>query len=485
MKRSVRLIANIIFVILLIFIIVVINQILVPKYTIKNSKWPTTTTYNQFYEMESDSIDVLFLGASVVVNAYNPQELYNKYGIRSYNLGSEQQSLFLSYYWLEEALRFQHPKVVVVDTNFLVNIHPESPLNTTEPLVRKCIDPMRFSRVKYNAIHDLCSIDPSQNELSYYLTNIRFHSRWSDLTEQDFILNKQNDLSLKGYGPLFEYGPDSYETFFSTDENVTFEFNQLMLEYLDKIVELCRKNNISLILTSLPGLKMEDGMNNALVSYSKMRGVQYLNFYADDLYNELGLELPKESIIEHSNIWGSIKLTDYLGDILLNEYDVQPARDMQFEESKKDYELIKQEAELTHIEDAKSYVKDLVNPNWDIFFVVNRDVNILYDAEVKTLFTNLGLNSDMENYPYYGYLAAIEKGNLLYEQVNYEGSSYKGIVGSEIYKIISNGYNREGYIYINDNLVSNGKMGLNIVVYSEKEGRVVDSVTLSGESVIR
>lgn len=485
MKRSVRLIANTLFVILLIFIIVVINQILVPKYTIRNSKWPTTTTYNQFYEMEPNSIDVLFLGASVVVNAYNPQELYDKYGIRSYNLGSEQQSLFLSYYWLEEALRFQNPKVVVVDTSFLVNIHPESPLNTTEPLVRKCIDPMRFSKVKYKAVHDLCAIDSSQSELSYYLTNIRFHSRWSDLTEQDFILNQKNDISLKGFGPLYEYGPDSYTPFYSTDENVTYEFNQLMVEYLDKIIELCNKNNISLILTSLPGLKMNDGLNNAIVSYANMRGVQYLNFYDNDLYNKLGLELPRESIIEHSNIWGSIKLTDYLGDILLNEYEVQPVRDMQFENSKNDYEMIKQEAELSHIEDTKSYIKALANPNWDVLFVVNRDVNILYDTEVKTLLSDLGFNVDMEAYPYYGYVAVIEKGKLLYEQVNYEGFSYKGIVGSNIYKIISNGYNREGYIYLDDTLVSNGNMGLNIVVYNEKEGRVVDSVTLAGESVTR
>lgn len=83
-----------------------INEMLMPKYILKNSTWPTTSSYNQFYQMENDSIDVLFFGSSVAVNSFSPQEIYNEYGIRSYNLGSEQQSIFLSYFWLKEALRF-------------------------------------------------------------------------------------------------------------------------------------------------------------------------------------------------------------------------------------------------------------------------------------------------------------------------------------------------------------------------------------------
>lgn len=63
--------------------LLMINQVLAPKFILKNSIWPTTSSYRQFYKMERESIDVLFLGSSVAVNAFIPQEIYNEYGIRS------------------------------------------------------------------------------------------------------------------------------------------------------------------------------------------------------------------------------------------------------------------------------------------------------------------------------------------------------------------------------------------------------------------
>ena len=89
MHRSVlQVFKSVIFLTILIGSLGLINQILMPKYIMKNSTWPTTSSYHQFYEMEKDSVDVLFFGSSVAVNAFSPQEIYNQYGIRSYNLGS-------------------------------------------------------------------------------------------------------------------------------------------------------------------------------------------------------------------------------------------------------------------------------------------------------------------------------------------------------------------------------------------------------------
>ena len=116
---------------ILVLVLVGANGILMPKTYINNSVWPSTSKFNQFYDMDKDSVDVLFIGSSVVANAFSPQEIYDSYGIRSYNLASQQQSVFFNYYWLKEALKYQSPKVVVMDTKFLFTLHPESPVNTT------------------------------------------------------------------------------------------------------------------------------------------------------------------------------------------------------------------------------------------------------------------------------------------------------------------------------------------------------------------
>ena len=173
-----NIIRSAVFLFLLVISLYYINEMLLPKYTLKNNLWPMTSSYNQFYQMEEDSVDVLFLGSSVVVNAFSPQEIYDTYGIRSYNLASEEQSIFLSYYWLKEALRYQNPQVVVLDTRFLFPQHLEG-TNTIEPMTRKCLDPMKWSSVKAEAVNAVCEMDPVQSKLSYYLTNIRYHSRWT------------------------------------------------------------------------------------------------------------------------------------------------------------------------------------------------------------------------------------------------------------------------------------------------------------------
>ena len=172
MKHLKNIIRSGVFLAILVSSLLAINSILTPKFNFRNSIWPTTSTYKQFYEMDRDSVDVLFIGSSVVVNAFIPQEIYNEYGIRSYNLGSEQQSIFLSYYWLKEALRFQKPQAVVLDLKFMGNSHPENPINTVETLQRKCLDPMKWSSVKREAVHRLCQLDQSQSELSYYLPGV-------------------------------------------------------------------------------------------------------------------------------------------------------------------------------------------------------------------------------------------------------------------------------------------------------------------------
>ena len=247
MKHLKSIIRSAVFLSILVSSLLAINQVLVPKYFLRNNSWPTTATYKTFYDMEKDSIDVLFLGSSVVVNAFIPQEIYNEYGIRSYNLGSEQQSIYLSYYWLKEALRFQKPKAVVLDLKYMWNIHPNDVINTVEPLARKCLDPMKWSSVKFEAVHNLCQLNESQSELSFYLTNLRFHSRWSEIQEYDFNDEMVKSYSLKGFGPMTAKGPDSYTTFEQKDKSVKTEFAPLMQDYLDRITELCKENDIRLI----------------------------------------------------------------------------------------------------------------------------------------------------------------------------------------------------------------------------------------------
>ena len=102
------------FVVVFICIFGYFTRILTPDY-FYNQTWASSCTHNGFYQMKKNTVDVLFIGPSTSGAGFIPQELYNGYGIVSYNLSEGSQSTFTSYYWLKEALKFQKPKVIVLE----------------------------------------------------------------------------------------------------------------------------------------------------------------------------------------------------------------------------------------------------------------------------------------------------------------------------------------------------------------------------------
>ncbi|MDY4069516.1 MAG: hypothetical protein SOY45_06535, partial [Lachnospiraceae bacterium] len=203
MKRHFKYLGKCIcFLFLLIPLVQITNFILLPKYY-TNQDWPTSSTFIGFYQMEPDTIDVLAFGSSHMASGFNPQELYEEYGIRSYNLSSEQQNTLVSYYWLKEALRTQHPQAVILDCFFLFPYEEDMPFNSSESCLRKSVDFMKPGTVKRAMIHDICELDNTQSALSYYFPNIRFHTRWYALDKSDFQFRVDGAASkLKGYCPF-------------------------------------------------------------------------------------------------------------------------------------------------------------------------------------------------------------------------------------------------------------------------------------------
>ncbi len=475
----------VLFLLILLCSLTAINKVLVPKYILKNSTWPTTSSYRQFYKMEPNSIDVLFFGSSVCVNAFIPQEIYNDYGIRSYNLGSEQQSIFLSYYWLKEALRSQKPQVVVLDTKFMWDLHPENPINTTEGLTRKCLDPMHYSDVKKEAVHNLCELDETQSELSYYLTNIRFHSRWSELAEYDIDSEMVDTSELKGFAPTTDNGPEAYTTYEQNDAEITMEFPKVMQEYLDKTVDLCKENGITLILVSLPGNEMNDAANNTYTAYAHEKGIDYYNLCNTSYYNQIGAVLPEESVISHENIWGAIKTSKFIGGLLSEKYAVNSVTDDQYEQTKSFYEEVITSSNLVRITSPVDYLEAINNPNYMVFMAGHGDFN-LSDA-IKSKMHERGIATDSyENISFY--VALIDGGVIENsspdEVINYTGSFRDK---RSIFTLTSGCQNVGATSVINIEGTDYSKhiTGLNIVVYDMKMKTVIDQVCINGEALGR
>ena len=456
-------------------------HIITPKFYFPS--WPTTSTYLGFYQMEEKTVDVLFLGSSQTVSFFLPQELYNTFGIRGYNLGCEQQNLVTSYFWLKEGLRFQKPETVVLECYMLFPYKSQETLNTDESCTRKAMDYMKWSSVKMEAVDTICKLDENQSLSSYYFPNIRYHERWANLSENDFSFwNMAEHWELKGYAPLVTYcGSEDYAPLERDTATQEAEMVPLMREYLDHIEELCRQEGIRLVLVKTPTMEQDAARSLAIQNYADEHGLYFLDFNEKSLYNETGLDFKMDigDNLGHGNLWGAQKVTRQIGRMLTNWYKMGGHEDKQWETTKEFYNGIKKDSELAHIVDVEKYTAMLQDERYSVFISAKDDCTAnLKDSVVNNL-RNIGLQVSLQGKHGCSYLAVVSDGQIV-EQNDLSELWAEGTIrdGKVMYELLSAGSacGNTSSIKIDGTEYSKNGRGLNIVVYNHETKNIVDSV---------
>lgn len=281
--------------------------------------------FSPFFEQEAD-YGVLFLGNSHMVNGVLPMELYQDYGIVSYNMAGYGNSIPLSYWVFKNALDYTTPRVVVLE------IH-----NTRKPYLlsgssgddHKALDVFPLTLNKARAIEDLMSDPETFSDDGYAYPDLKwefyfpigkYHSRWNDLRKNDFVPN-----------PTLEKGADVYtgvaepEDYFIIDENLALEEYGFGFEYLRRLIEDCQALGIEVLLTHLPFPSSEEEQmeGNAVWYIADEYGVNFLDFVSMDQVVDYRTDMFDSS---HLNASGAKKVTDFLGKYLTEHYDLQDHR---------------------------------------------------------------------------------------------------------------------------------------------------------------
>ena len=292
------------FVILLIYITYCAKVLFQPK--------ESYYKYKDFFR-EKEEYDVLFFGSSHTENFFNPMVLWKKYGITSYNFGNSEEPISVTYWTIRNAIHIKKPKVIVVDL-FMYNRELESREYFNEK-VHYSLDYFPMTREKISAIYNLSN--NKEEFVDKIFTLSTYHSRWKNLNDDrmaiDYFVN-----GFLSYGHPVTMGVESFEANEITDKKSN-EINQEDIDYINKIIELCNEESISLIFTSTPYVcsPSEQMDINYLSDVISESGVQFVNYnkkndvidYDVDLYN-----------IGHVNATGAKKVTESIGSILSEKY---------------------------------------------------------------------------------------------------------------------------------------------------------------------
>lgn len=266
------------------------------------------------YYKETTTHDVIFIGDCEVYENFSPVTLWEEYGITSYIRGSAQQLIWQSYYLLEETLKYEKPEIVVFNVLAMKYDEPQK-----EAYNRMTLDGMKWSASKVKSIK--ASMTKDENFIEYVIPLLRYHSRWSELTKEDFrYLFHKDKVSHNGYYMRVDVKPAG--TFPKDKKLGNYQFGENAYEYLDKITKLCNDHDIQLILIKAPSIypSWYEQWDEQMVEYAQENQIRYINFL--NLTEDVGLDFQTDTYDGglHLNLSGAEKLSKYFGRILKEEY---------------------------------------------------------------------------------------------------------------------------------------------------------------------
>lgn len=445
---------------------------------------------DSFYELEDNTVDVLVIGSSHAYQGINTAVLWKDFGIAAFNFCGAAQPIWNTYYYLEEALKTQTPKAIILDTYYL---HMSDDY-TDESTAIKNTYGLKYSSTKGEAIK--ASFNTEKTGKQYFFSILQYHSRYSDLNQTDFYPYQANEAMYKNHKGFYCY----FKSDAVPEKDLTeIEYHNTFTEKIDyyyrKIFELADSKNIPVIPIAIPfnaDVFHQGFFNTAKYVAEEEYGTKFYNFLTD-YKAAIGLDYKTDfADKQHLNHLGNTKLTTFLGNLLKNEYKVPDRRgDEKYASWEADAEVYYNQLEnhqVTKISKFSEYMKVFKNDRYKIImtssFPQNEEIPNATKVYLQLLRNELGItNSEQAK----GGMWIFENGEKTYyndcSQKNFTKAIKLGKYGGIEVRTTEKRFDEESTFFVNS-IFANKKdatlanYGLNIYVYDTFTQSKVDMVAL-------
>lgn len=267
-----------------------------------------------FPEEPAGSLDVVYIGPSTAFTLFEGPIAFKKHGITVRMFSSDAQPLVLREDFIRYA-RKKHPNslyIISVD-RYSTDISEEQTHWTTDFFPQS---PEKYRMI--SKVSELSDFSPGQR-LAIYLPFIQFHSRWNQLTKEDF--HRESD-GLKGayHDPTFLTGTeDVTKSYHWSDERM--ELDEDSAAYWDGLLDYCDDVNLNALFIVPPQCSAPEKveMMNSVSDLIEERGYPVLNLYPK--IDDIGLDFKTDYYAPaHTNLHGALKATDYIAEYLTENY---------------------------------------------------------------------------------------------------------------------------------------------------------------------
>ena len=278
------------------------------------------TTAKGLYAQPRNTVDVLVLGSSHAGMNLDAAYMYTEYGIASYVMWGSVQPFWNSYFFLEEALKYQTPQVIVLEVYAATFGFEYS--DDARQITNVC--GLRFSKNKWEAIQ---ASAPKENRKNLLLGLPLWHSRYTELDKTDFSYYCGSSAARIEKGTSFRYGTQ-VECQLVDVGRITecAPLHEKEETYLRKIIERCKQADIPLVLlkTTTVNRQAQQPYYNTVAQIAAEQEIPFLNYNLMDA--EVGITADDIWEGEHMNTNGARKSSGYLASYLQSHYGLPDRR---------------------------------------------------------------------------------------------------------------------------------------------------------------
>ena len=462
----------------------------VANYTLSFKYLDSTYKLDCFYELEDNTVDVLVLGSSHSYQGFNTAVFWSDYGFSAFNLCGPAQPIWNTYFYLEEALKTQKPKAIILDTYMLyVSNEYDEAANAI-----KNTDGLKWSQTKIDAIN--ASFDTEKTGNQYFFSWMQYHSRYSDLSQNDFYPYQGNEEMYKNHKGFYCYFKTTeIQNKDYSDESECSVLPEKGETYYRKIIELAKSKNIPIIITAIPF--NADSFNIKYINEAQRIASEYdvpfYNFLKEHKY-DLALNYETDfADKQHLNHNGNTKLTRFFGEILKKEYNITDKRGndkyASWEADAQVYNYQLQNHSVTGLNSVAGYLQVFGNKRYTILVTMTCDdfENLSQQTKIAAEYIFTAINVKKSEYSDGG-LWVWENGEVTYHNDFSNNDFSKSIrlskshtahTNTELVKLDNTKEIYAKKIYINKSKQSKVYEGINIVVYDNFTQSIVDSVGIN------
>ena len=448
-------------------------------------KDPTNNLIIRDYERSlTEPVDVYAVGSSHV-RSISGARMLQKYGIHLYSIGTAGQPFLATTYLTDEIFKKNKPELLIINMSRLFVEGKSSfkhlVFDKDNNYIKKAkflLNHYKFLDIKSSSLRDTFGL-----VFPFYV----YHGRWSSISKKDIFGPEENRVCYYG-APVTNVCKPLSASYFILDDDIDAKSAEEIpvfeeeLELFYNLIKKCKNLGVQVLLIQTPSRRWNEAKHLYVQKIAQENDLDFLDFNTRSLFEKCQFDAQNDFYDgNHLNIYGSLKITDYLGEFVSDNFRIDKDASTEYDKFTLDqFETAMKSIQIKDLTDIDDIFQIACLPGFDVLIQTNCEANDKWKGFKREWTSSTGLELNRLDNRIDNFLGIIQNGRLVYQDISSVAISYKGkFSDGKPFKIYSNVSRKAVPVMkIDGEKVYFSDFGLNILIYDSLNSMIVRTLTI-------